>query len=100
VNQRSHEIGIRLALGARRSSVVGLLVREGARLAFAGIAVGLVAAVPLSRFASSLLFGVHAMDAETFALVPLLLGVAAVVASWLPARRATRVEPMAALRAE
>jgi len=100
VSQRTHEIGVRLALGAEASDIVRLVVGEGTRLALAGIALGLVGAVGLSRFAAALLFGVSAVDLETFAVVPLLLTLAALAASWIPARRATRVDPWKALRAE
>ena len=100
VGQRTREIGIRIALGARARSVVGMVVRHGARLATIGIAAGVVIAVAATRLMSSMLFGVSATDSTTFSVVCLLLIAVALLASWLPARRATRVDPTIALRAE
>ena len=100
VGQRTREIGIRIALGARARAVMGMVVRQGARLAFIGIAVGVVAAVAASRFVRAMLIGVSATDGFTFAVVCVLLASVGLVASWLPARRATRVDPTIALRAE
>jgi putative ABC transport system permease protein len=100
VSQRTHEIGVRLALGARRSDVVHMIVRQGARLVLVGIGTGVVASLLLTQLATKLLFGVSATDPATFAVVPLLLAGAALLASWLPARRAAKVDPMSALRAE
>jgi ABC-type antimicrobial peptide transport system permease subunit len=100
VSQRRREIGIRLALGAQRENVLGMVLGSGARLALVGVAIGVVIALGLTRWMSSLLFGVSAHDPLTFALVALLLFAVALVACWIPARRATRVDPMVALRYE
>lgn len=100
VARRTHEIGIRLAMGADRSQVVGLVLRQALMLTGGGIAVGLTAAFVLSRVMQSLLYQVGASDPATFASVPLALVVVALAASALPAYRATRVSPVIALRAE
>ncbi len=100
VSQRTREIGVRMALGARAGDVLGLVVRDGLRLALAGAAVGLAAALPLTRALEGLLFGVAPSDPATFAGVPLLLLAVCALASWFPARRACRVDPMVALRHE
>jgi predicted permease len=100
VTQRAREIGIRMALGAQPSGVLRLVVGQGMALALAGTAIGLAAAFVLTRSMGTLLFGVTPTDPVTFILVPLGLAVVALVASYLPARRATRVDPVAALRAE
>jgi putative ABC transport system permease protein len=89
-----------MALGARRGDVVRMVVREGALLAVAGLGVGLIAALALTRLAKSILFGVTAADPVTFTATALLLVVVAGVASYVPARRATRVDPLVALRYE
>ncbi|HUG52187.1 MAG TPA: FtsX-like permease family protein, partial [Vicinamibacteria bacterium] len=94
------EIGIRMALGAERRDVLRMIVGEGLAVTAAGAAAGLVAALALSRLMSSLLFGVAATDPVTFAAVCLVLGAVALAATYLPARRATRIEPLAALRSE
>jgi len=100
VQQRTREIGIRIALGASRERVVAMVVRRGVILALAGIAFGSAGAYAVSRVLQSLLFGVGARDPFTFLAVAALLGAVALLASWLPARRAARVDPLAAMRAE
>jgi putative ABC transport system permease protein len=98
VVQRTHEIGIRMALGAGRSDVLRLIVRQGMALALWGTVVGVVAALGLTRTLESLLYDVRPSDPATFATIVLLLLVTALVASWIPARRATRVQPTDALK--
>jgi len=100
VAQRTQEIGIRMALGAGQESITQMVLRNGATLAIAGVAIGLVAAFLLARLISSLLFQTSATDPPTYSIVPLVLLAVAVLASWLPARRAARVDPMVALRYE
>jgi putative ABC transport system permease protein len=100
VNQRRHEIGIRMALGAKRGDVLHLVVRHGMSLAIVGVVLGTVGALLLTRFLSSMLYGVSVNDPTTLlSVATLLIGVAA-MASYIPARRATRVDPMVALRYE
>jgi putative ABC transport system permease protein len=98
VAQRTQEIGIRMALGAHRRDVLSMVLRHGLGLALAGVALGLLAAFVLARLIASLLFQVSSADPPTFSLVPLLLIGVAALACYLPARRATRVEPLVALR--
>jgi putative ABC transport system permease protein len=98
VAQRTHEIGIRIALGARLGNIFGLVMGNALWLAIAGIALGAVGAFALTRLMKSLLFGVAPTDVATFVVVCVALGVVALAASFLPARRATRVDPLVALR--
>ncbi len=97
VTQRTQEIGIRMALGAQKSDVVGLVLRQGMVLAAIGVVVGLAGAFALTRLISSLLFGVAATDPLTFLVIPMLLLFVALVACYVPARRAARLDPTAAL---
>jgi putative ABC transport system permease protein len=100
VSRRAHEIGIRMAVGAERSDVLKLVVGHGLKLALAGISIGVAGGLTLTRFLSSLLYGVKATDPATFVSVALLLLAVALIAVYIPARRATKVDPMVALRYE
>jgi len=100
VAQSTHDIGVRMALGARPAAILGLVVRQGMGLAVVGILAGLAGATALTRVMASLLFGVSVTDPVTFGVVPAILAAVAFAATVIPARRATRVDPIAALRAE
>jgi predicted permease len=100
VQQRTQEMGIRIALGAAPGSVRGLVVRQGMSIALAGVAIGVGSAYALTRVITTFLFGVTARDPTVFVSVPLLLAAVALLAVWLPARRAARVDPVVALRTE
>jgi predicted permease len=98
VNQGTREIGIRMALGATQPTVLKLIVKQAMMLALAGVAIGMVAAFAFARLVSGLLYGVKSNDPLTFTLVAVLLGIVALIASYIPARRAARIDPMVCLR--
>jgi predicted permease len=100
VTERTHEIGVRLALGAQRRDVMAMIVAQGMAMTAAGTAAGIVSALLVTRLMSSLLFGVSTVDPITFTAIPVLLAAVAFVACYVPARRATRVDPLVALRTE
>src|SRR5262249_43565480 len=100
VTQRTREIGVRMALGGRRLDVLRLVVGQGMKMAMIGAVAGFIGSVGLTQFMKGLLFGVSASDPLTFTAVALLLAIVALVACWIPARRATKVDPMVALRCE
>jgi putative ABC transport system permease protein len=98
--RRTQEIGIRMALGAQSSDVLRMVLGEGAKMTVVGVLIGLLAALGLTRLMSNLLFGVSATDPATFVLVSGVLALVALSACYIPARRATRIDPMVALRFE
>ena len=100
VTAREEEIAIRLALGAQISAVQRLIIGQGMVLACTALAIGLPIAFALAKFATSILYGVRPHDTVTFTVVPLLLAATALLACWIPARRAARIDPQAALRCE
>jgi putative ABC transport system permease protein len=100
VSQQTHYIGVRMALGATTSDILKMILRQGLTLAFAGMALGIVAALGLTRWLRTLLFEVQTTDVATFAIVLSSLFVVALLACYIPARRATRVDPLVALRYE
>jgi ABC-type antimicrobial peptide transport system permease subunit len=100
VKQRTNEIGVRMALGAQRTDVLRLILGEGTRMALIGVAIGIVAALGLTRLMRNQLFGVSAQDPLTFGGVALCLVIVAIAACYVPARRAMRVDPIVALRYE
>ena len=100
ISRRTRELGIRMALGAERREVFSLVIREGMALVAAGIAIGLAGALAGTRTLAAFLYGISARDVATFATVPLVLALVALAACYVPARRAARADPMAALRCE
>jgi putative ABC transport system permease protein len=100
VQQRTQELGIRMALGAQASNIRNMVIRQGMTLALFGVVVGIGGAFWLTHFLASFLFGVKALDPTAFIVTPLLLCGVALLAIWIPARRATRVDPMTSLRFE
>ena len=100
VSRRTREIGIRMALGAATGNVLRLVLKEGMSLVGSGVAVGLIVAAAVTRLLASFLYGVSPLDAATFIAIPMVLALVAFLASYLPARRAAKVDPMIALRYE
>jgi predicted permease len=100
VARRTREIGIRMALGAQAGAVLRMIMREGSVMLIGGVAIGLLLAIATAKLLSGILYGVSALDPIAFTVAPLVLTIAALIATWLPARRATRVDPVQALRAE
>ena len=100
VTQRAQEVGVRMALGAQPGDVIRLILKQGLALTFIGVAAGVLGGIAAARAMSGLLYGVTATDPATFVAISLLLVIVATLACYLPARRAARVEPMAALRSE
>jgi predicted permease len=100
VARRTREIGIRMALGAQAGAVLRMMMRESSVMLISGVAIGLLLAIATAKILSGILYGVGALDPIAFTVAPLVLSIAALIATWLPARRATRVDPVQALRAE
>ena len=100
VQQRTQELGVRMALGAQASNLRNMVIRQGMMLTFVGVVIGTGGAFWLTRFLASFLFGVKTLDPIVFVATPLLLSAVAFLSIWVPARRATRVDPMSALRLE
>jgi putative ABC transport system permease protein len=100
VTQRTQEIGIRLALGAAPIEIIAMVIRQGMLLAISGLVIGVVTAAALSRTVSSLLFGISATDGRVFGTVSVILALVAFFACYVPARRATRIDPIVALHME
>ena len=100
VAQRSREFGIRVALGAQPAQIIGMVVAQNLRIVVIGVAIGLAAAIPVTRLLGGLLFQVRPNDPATFAGIGMALAIVALVASYIPARRGTRVDPIATLRSE
>jgi putative ABC transport system permease protein len=98
VSQRKHEIGVRMAVGARERDILGLIVGQGLSLALLGVAIGVAVAAAVTRIIEVLLYGISATDVPTFAAVSLVLLTVAALACYIPARRAAKVEPTTALR--
>jgi ABC-type antimicrobial peptide transport system permease subunit len=100
VARRTREIGIRMALGAQAGAVLRMIMREGSIMLFSGLIIGLLLAIVTAKILSGVLYGVSALDPIAFAVAPLVMTTAALIATWLPARRATRIDPVQALRSE
>jgi len=100
VARRTREIGIRMALGAQAGAVLRMIMREGSIMLVSGVAIGLLLAVATAKIVSGILYGIGALDPVAFTVAPAVLTIAALIAMWLPARRATRVDPVQALHAE